>query len=145
MALAGRLFFAYRWVQAAVISLAAVSVAWSVWWFVPSALTTLERGWYDAWLKNRRPLEASPRLLVVVRDAESEQLYGNGLWDRAVIARAVSALQEAGARAIGLDIPLNRPSPPSQGGAASDALLLEAVRSAGSVVYPQSDYSFLHI
>ncbi len=145
MALAGRLFFAYRWVQAAVISLAAVSVAWSVWWFVPSALTTLERGWYDAWLKNRRPLEASPRLLVVVRDAESEQLYGNGLWDRAVIARAVSALQEAGARAIGLDIPLNRPSPPSQGGAASDALLLEAVRSAGSVVYPESDYSFLHI
>jgi transcriptional regulator with PAS, ATPase and Fis domain len=145
MALAGRLFFTYRWVQAAVISLAAVSIAWSVWWFAPSAFSTLERGWYDAWLKNRRPLEASPRLLVVVRDAESEQVFGSGLWDRAVIARAVSALQEAGARAIGIDIPLNRPSPPSQGGAASDALLLEAVRSAGSVVYPEPEYSFLDI
>ena len=145
MALAGRLFFTYRWVQAAVMSLAAVSIAWSLWSLAPSVFTTLERGWYDTWLRDRRPPDASARLIVVVRDAESEQLFGNGLWDRALIARSVSALQEAGARAIGIDIPLNRPSPPSQGGAASDALLLEAVRSAGSVVYPESGYSSLDV
>ncbi|HET6674593.1 MAG TPA: sigma 54-interacting transcriptional regulator, partial [Nitrospiraceae bacterium] len=142
MALAGRLFFTHRWVQAAVMSLAAVCLAWSLWSLAPSAFTTLERSWYDAWLRERPPAESSPRLIVAVRDADSEQLLGSGPWDRAVIARLLSALQGAGAGTIGIDIPLHRPSPPSQGGAASDALLLEAVRSAGFVVYPEADSFF---
>jgi DNA-binding NtrC family response regulator/CHASE2 domain-containing sensor protein len=120
------------------MSLAAVSIAWSLWSLAPSAFTTLERGWYDTWLRERRPPEASPHLLLAVRDAESEQLFGSAPWDRAVIARLVSALHEAGAGAIGIDVPLTSPSPPTQGGAASDALLLEAARSAGSVVYPET-------
>jgi DNA-binding NtrC family response regulator/CHASE2 domain-containing sensor protein len=120
------------------MSLAAVSLAWFLWSLAPAAFTTLERGWYDTWLRERRPPDAGPRLLVGVRDARSEQLFGSGPWDRAVVARFVSALQEAGAGAIGIDVPLNSPSPPTQGGAASDALLLEAVRAAGSVVYPES-------
>lgn len=136
MTLAGRLFLTHRWIQASVSAPAAVSLAWFLWSLAPAAFTTLERGWYDTWLKERRPPEASSRLLVGIRDSRSEQLFGSGPWDRAVIARFVSALQEAGAGAIGIDVPVNTPSPPAQGGAASDALLLEAVRSAGSVVYP---------
>ena len=138
MTLPGRLFFTHRWVQAAVMSLAAVSLAWSLWALAPAAFTTMERGWYDTWLRARRPLQASSRLLLGVRDQQSEQVFGSGQWDRAVIARFVSAVQEAGAAAIGIDVPVNSPSPPTQGGAASDALLLEAVRSAGSVVYPDA-------
>jgi DNA-binding NtrC family response regulator/CHASE2 domain-containing sensor protein len=138
MTLAGRLFFTYRWIQALVMALAAVSLAWFLWSLAPAAFTTLERGWYDTWLRVRYPPEADSRLLLGVRDGPSEQLFGTGSWDRAVIARFISALQEAGAGAIGIDVPINTPSPPIQGGAASDALLLEAVRSAGSVVYPDT-------
>ena len=138
MKLAGRLFLTHRSIQAAVLSLTSVSLAWLLWSLAPSTFTTLERGWYDTWLRARDAQDASPQLLVVVRDDASEHLFGNGLWDRAVIARMVSALQDAGAAAIGLDIPLTIPSPPTQGGAASDALLLEAVRSAGAVVYSQA-------
>ena len=130
MKLAGRLFLTHRSIQAAVLSLTSVSLAWLLWSLAPSTFTTLERGWYDTWLRARDAQDASPQLLVVVRDDASEHLFGNGLWDRAVIARMVSALQDAGAAAIGLDIPLTIPSPPTQGGAASDALLQEAVRSA---------------
>jgi DNA-binding NtrC family response regulator/CHASE2 domain-containing sensor protein len=138
MTLPGRLFLTHRWVQAAVMSLAAVSMAWFLWTLAPAAFTTMERGWYDTWLKARRPPQTNPRLLLGVRDQQTEQVFGSGQWDRAVIARFVSGLQEAGAAAIGIDVPVNSPSPPTQGGAASDALLLEAVRSAGSVVYPDA-------
>ena len=138
MTLAGRLFFTYRWIQALVMALAAVSLAWFLWSLAPAAFTTLERGWYDTWLRVRHPPEADSHLLLGVRDGPSEQLFGNGSWDRAVMARFISALQEAEAGAIGIDVPINTPSPPTQGGAASDALLLEAVRSAGSVVYPDT-------
>jgi transcriptional regulator with PAS, ATPase and Fis domain/CHASE2 domain-containing sensor protein len=144
MALAARLFFTYRWVQAAVISAAAVSLAWFLWSLGPSTFTTIEHSWYDAWLHRRSAPPPGPYILVAVRDEPSEQLFGGGTWDRAVIARIVSALQEAGAAAMGIDIPIESPSPPVQGGAASDALLLEAVRSAGTVVYPTANLSASH-
>ena len=72
----------------------------------------------------------------MVRDAPSEARLGTGAWDRASLARVLGALSRSGAAAIGVDLPLDRPSAPGRGGAASDALLGEAAALAGNVVFP---------
>jgi len=87
----------------------------------------------DRWAIALAPV--SPSLSVVMRDTAAEQRLGTGTWDRAVVARVVTALALNGATAIGLDAPLGQPSPPGRGGAASDALLREAIVQAGDVVF----------
>src|SRR6478672_4217519 len=54
--------------------------------------------------------------------------------DRAVLSQFITAVHEAGASAIGIDHRLDHASPSSLGGAASDALLIEALHAAGPVV-----------
>jgi DNA-binding NtrC family response regulator len=78
----------------------------------------------------------SPNLVVVIRDPGSEARFGSGEWNRAVLARVVTNVARAGAAAIGLDVAVDEPSPPGRGGAASDALLSEAVAQAGAVIRP---------
>ena len=87
----------------------------------------------DRWAIALAPV--SPNLSVVIRDAAAEQKLGAGTWDRAVLARVIGALSLNGAAAIGLDAPLSQPSPPNRGGAASDALLGEAISQARDVVF----------
>src|SRR4029450_6449083 len=58
-----------------------------------------------------------------------------GPWDRAVLARIVAAIARAGAASIGVDVVLGHPSVPGRGGAASDALLAQAVAGAANVVF----------
>jgi transcriptional regulator with GAF, ATPase, and Fis domain/CHASE2 domain-containing sensor protein len=89
---------------------------------------------YDHWVRRQGPAPDPPEILVVVRDAPSEAQLGAGPWNRALLARAIGALSRAGARAIGVDVPLDRPSAPGRGGAASDALLGESTALAGNVV-----------
>ena len=86
----------------------------------------------DRWALALAPV--SPNLTLVMRDAAAEARLGAGTWDRAVLARVVGALSLGGATAIGLDAPLGQPSAPGRGGAASDALLREAVAQAGDAV-----------
>jgi transcriptional regulator with GAF, ATPase, and Fis domain/CHASE2 domain-containing sensor protein len=76
----------------------------------------------------------SATLVLVARDATSEARLGSTTWDRAVLARALSALTRAGAAAVGLDSSPGQPSAPGRGGAASDALLAHAIVAAGNVV-----------
>ena len=78
----------------------------------------------------------SGALVIVARDAGSEARLGAGVWDRAVVARVVTALARAGAAGIGLDVRLGPPGAPGRGGAASDALLAQAIAAAGNVVLP---------
>jgi len=87
----------------------------------------------DRWA--RRPAPPSPALVIVTRDAASEARLGSGAWDRAVLARAVSALSRAGATVIGVDLALGGPSASGRGGASGDALLSQAAREAGNVVF----------
>jgi transcriptional regulator with GAF, ATPase, and Fis domain len=88
---------------------------------------------YDTWLRVRTPIAASPSLTIVTRDPESESRFGPTL-DRAVVAQFIMAAHEAGAAAIGIDHRLDHASPASLGGAASDALFIEALNAAGPVV-----------
>jgi DNA-binding NtrC family response regulator/CHASE2 domain-containing sensor protein len=98
-----------------------------------SGVSALEWTLQDRW--TRRPAPASPALLVVTRDAAAEARFGRGAWDRAVLARAITALSRAGATAIGVDLAAGTPSAPGRGGAASDALLSQAIGEAGNVVF----------
>ncbi|MCS6317946.1 MAG: sigma 54-interacting transcriptional regulator [Nitrospira sp.] len=136
MQIAARLFVRNVWLQAVVIALASVSLSEVIWAPAPVTYSALEWAPYDTWMRLRpQPTPDSP-LLLVTRDRASEQQFGTGLWDRSLPARLITALHDAGAAAIGLDIPLDLPSPPNLGGAVSDALLMEAVTPAGTVSYP---------
>jgi transcriptional regulator with PAS, ATPase and Fis domain/CHASE2 domain-containing sensor protein len=136
MSHATRWFFSTLWLQAVTTAIAATALSALVWSLAPALYTSLDWALYDAWMKSRNAPDSSPDMLVVVRDDAAEAQLGSGLWDRSVVARAIFALHDAGATRIGIDIPLDRPSPPNMGGAVSDALLLEAIKSAGPVVYP---------
>ena len=89
-------------------------------------------------MTDRTSIPVSPSLLIVVRDPASEEEFGSGPWDRAIFARLLTAAHESGALAIGLDHRLDHASPAQLGGAASDALLLEAMNNAGPIVVVQS-------
>ena len=136
MRIATRLFVRTIWLQAAVMALASIVLSEVIWTPAPATRQALDWAPYDTWMRIRAQPTPDPHLLLIVRDQASEQQFGTGSWDRALPAKLITALHDAGAAAIGLDIPLEHPSPPNLGGAVSDALLIEAVKSAGTVSYP---------
>ena len=131
-----RLFLQSVWLQAGAMGLGATVLALSLGALTPATFTALDWTAYDTWLRHRAPIPVSPSLLLITRDQASETKFGTGPWDRAVLARFITAAHESGAKAIGLDHRIAQPSQAQLGGAASDALLLEATRAAGHVVYP---------
>ena len=136
MRIATRLLVRHIWLQAVLMALAATLFAAAIWSIAPATYTALEWAPYDTWMRVRsQPVLSSP-VLLVIRDQPSERQWGAGYWDRNLSARLITALYDAGAAAVGVDIPLDLPSPPNLGGAVSDALLIEALRSAKTVAYP---------
>ena len=113
-------------------------LAFGLWTAAPTTFTSLDWTAYDFWLTDRARIPVSQSLLIVVRDPVSEEEFGTGPWDRAILARLLTSAHESGARAIGLDHRLDHASPAQLGGAASDALLLEAMSNAGPIVVVQS-------
>src|SRR5262245_21638239 len=109
--------------SAGVIGLVAALAAVGIWLGVGPAVAGLEWSVYD---RLRRPAAASPELVVVARDPASEDRFGQGPWDRAVLARLITSLSRAGAAVIGVDVQIGRPGAPGRGGASSDALLSQA-------------------
>ena len=131
-----RVFLQSHWLQASTIGLVATLLALALTTVAPVTFTALDWTIYDTWLRHRASIEVSPSLLLVTRDRASESKFGSGQWDRAILARVINEVHEAGAGVIGLDHRLRYVSPAQLGGAASDALLLEATKTAGPVVYP---------
>jgi transcriptional regulator with PAS, ATPase and Fis domain/CHASE2 domain-containing sensor protein len=121
-----------RW-QAVAIGLVASVLAKALWSLAPVTFTAYNWTFYDTWLRLRSPITVSTTLTVVVRDPESEVRFGPIL-DRAVLAQVLTAIHEAGAAAIGIDHRLDHASPASRGGAASDALFIEALQTVGPVI-----------
>jgi DNA-binding NtrC family response regulator/CHASE2 domain-containing sensor protein len=136
MPITSRLFVRNIWLQAVLMALVATFFASIIWLPAPATYTALEWAPYDTWMRLRSQQGFSSSLLLAVRDQASERQWGAGYWDRGLSARLITALHDAGAAAVGVDIPLDLPSPPNLGGALSDALLIEAVKSAKTVVYP---------
>ncbi len=136
-----RLFLQSVWLQAGAMGLGATVLSLSLGALAPATFTALDWTAYDTWLRHRAPIPVSSTLLLITRDHASETTFGTGPWDRAVLARFVIAAHNSGAKAIGLDHRIAQPSQAQLGGAASDALFLEATRTAGPVVYPYESES----
>jgi DNA-binding NtrC family response regulator/CHASE2 domain-containing sensor protein len=118
----------------AVVSLLAVSLLERL---APTSVTgAVDWSLYDTWVRVRAPLQVSPSLSFITRTTETDTRFGTGPLDHALLARMITALNRAGASVIGLDIQLERPDSPGRSGAAGDAMLIEATRVAGRVVYP---------
>jgi transcriptional regulator with PAS, ATPase and Fis domain/CHASE2 domain-containing sensor protein len=133
-----RQFLSSSWLQACAMGLLAIVLAFGLRTATPTAFTALDWAAYDFWLTDRAPIPVSQSLLIVVRDQTSEAEFGAGSWDRAILARLLTSTHESGALAIGLDHRLDHASQAQLGGAASDALLLEAMSNAGPIVVVQS-------
>jgi DNA-binding NtrC family response regulator len=115
--------------RAAALALGATLLAAAVSLVGGPGVTALDWSVYDTWLRARVAVADTPTLVIVARDAASEARFGAGTWDRAVLARVIGALGRSGAAVVGLDVPLGAPSAPGRGGAASDALLVQAAQS----------------
>ena len=120
--------------QALAIGVLATLLARLLWLTAPATVTALDWTVYDTWLRHRAPIAVSSALTIILRDPVSEAQFGTGPWDRAVLAQLITTAHETGAAAIGIDHRLNHASPAHLGGAASDALLLEATKTAGPIV-----------
>jgi DNA-binding NtrC family response regulator/CHASE2 domain-containing sensor protein len=118
---------------AVTIGLIATLVAVVGGWASHGSVAAIDSATRDAWVPALAPV--SPAVVVIARDASSEARFGGGTWDRAIVARIVTAVAQAGAAAIGVDIVPGRPGVPGRGGAASDALLAQAIAGAGNVVF----------
>jgi len=121
---------------AALVGAAAALVATGVLILGGTGVTALEWSAHDAWLRWRAPLSVSSDLVIVVRDPASEARFGGGTWDRALYAGLITNLARSGAAVVGVDVPLGQPSFADRRGAASDALLSQAILLAGNVVFP---------
>ncbi|HKQ34799.1 MAG TPA: CHASE2 domain-containing protein, partial [Nitrospiraceae bacterium] len=133
-----RKFLSSSWLQAGAMGLLATVLAFGLWTAASTTFTALDWAAYDFWLSDRAPIPVSPSLLIVTRDPASEEEFGGGPWDRAILARLLTSAHESGALAIGLDHRLDHAGPAQLGGAASDALLLEAMSTASPIVVVQS-------
>ena len=129
-----RFFMTSQPLQALTIGLLAALLATVVRTAAPATFTALDWTSYDTWLRHRGPVPVSPLLTIVIRDPGSEDQFGAVL-DRSVLAQLINTAHEAGATVIGVDQRLDHASPASLGGAASDALLIEAVQQAPPIVF----------
>ena len=116
----------------ALFAVAATLVAWALWAAAGPALAALEWHLYDRWIRDgwlaaRDARPGDMRLVVVARETAPG--------DRSELAHVIMTLGQAGAAAIGVDTSVAEASPPARGGAASDALLAQAVAQA-TVVFP---------
>ena len=133
-----RQFLTSSWLQAVAMGFIATVLAFGLSAAAAPTFTALDWALYDFWMADRAAIPVSPSLLIVTRDPASEKEFGTGPWDRAILARLLTSAHESGALAIGLDHRLDHASPAQRGGAASDALLLESMSTAGPIVVVQS-------
>jgi transcriptional regulator with PAS, ATPase and Fis domain/CHASE2 domain-containing sensor protein len=136
------LFIASLPLQALGIGSLATLLSAMLWSAAPATLTALDYTVYDSWLSHRTTAQLNPALTIVARDTASEERFGRGPWDRRILAQLIVTIHEAGAAVIGMDHRLDYASPAQLGGAASDALLLEALRTASPVVLIHDTDSF---
>lgn len=115
------------------IGLVAALASWTICSLDGHLITNLDWALYDLWSGHQRPASAPP-ILLVESTASAQDAHAPVVWDRAVMARAIGALSQANASAIGLADYFTVPSGPEQGGAAGDALLAASLADSERVV-----------
>jgi len=129
-----RYFITSPTLQGLAVGLVASLLAGLLWSTAPATYTALDWALYDTWITRRAPIAASPNLTIIARNPVHGDRLGADPWDAAMLAELVTAVHEAGAAVIGLDLYLDQ-APPARGGdATGDARLREALTSSGLVI-----------
>lgn len=113
MSTATRLFVRNVWLQALVMALCALLVSQLIWTAAPATFHAIEWAPYDTWIRLRPHPAPDPHLLLVTRDPAGDHQFGAGQWDRSLAATLITALHDAGATAIGIDLANIPAMPPS--------------------------------
>jgi len=121
---------------ACLVALAGTVIVWSAARLIPATVAAVDGSLYETWLRTRSPIPVSPAVVYATRNAETDIRFGAGPLDPALLARIISALNRAGAAVIGIAAPLEHPNAQRRGGAAGEAMLIEATRASGRVVFP---------
>jgi len=108
----------------------------ALWLALPVLFLSWERTTYDWRLQWQGSAPAQSSIVLIGRDARSDDAFGRGIWDRALFAQMIDGLAEAGAKVIALDFHFAGESPAERGGTVSDQDLVQATRTANSVIYP---------
>jgi CHASE2 domain-containing sensor protein len=90
-----RKFLSSSWLQAAAMGLMATVLAFGQSAVASPTFTALDWALYDFWMSDRASITVSPSLVVVARDAASEQEFGAEPWDRAIFARLLISAHES--------------------------------------------------
>lgn len=122
----------------AALSLLTRALAWvggmaaSVLLLASGVTRPLDDALYDLHMRHW-PYPTSDRIIIVAIDPQSLARLGNWPWPRAVHARLLQRLTEAGVRGVGMDVTMSEPdvSHPD-----NDRLYAEAMRNNGRVVMP---------
>ncbi len=118
------------------ISLLATAGSLAYWQIHPTVIDAWEMTVYDQRMRWAEKALSHPDIVLIGRDLESERQFGHGIWDRAVFAKVITGLGQAGASVVSLDFAFVGPSPPERGGQISDQLLAKAIKDMGNVVLP---------
>ena len=118
------------------IGIATSLVVGALWLALPDVFLSWERTTYDWRLQWQGSAPAQSSIVLIGRDARSDDAFGRGIWDRALFARMIEGLAKAGANVIALDFHFAGESPAERGGAVSDQALVQATRTANTVIYP---------
>lgn len=119
-----------------VIAALSVLLVGALWLALPQLFDSWEMATYDLRMRWQGPGLADPAIVLIGRDEESDARFGTGIWDRAVFAKVIAGLGQAGAQTIALDFHMPGVSPPERGNGASDHALVAATTGAGAVLYP---------
>lgn len=98
------------------------------WMYHNETLYNVEVNFVDRMTKEIRPVDS--RIIIVGVDDDSLSNIGQWPWPRSIHAELIKRINEAGAKAIGLDLILSEPSSDP----ADDATMQEVLKSAPNVV-----------
>ncbi len=115
--------------KAAGAGIAVVLVIAALAYAAPGLVDGLEGALLSSSFRARGPLEPHPRIATVDIDEPAVARYGRFPFDRRVFARALDALESAGAAVVFVDIVFSEPASPEE-----DAALEEALRSESMAV-----------
>ncbi len=101
----------------------------------PAVFTSLNWSHYDQWLRQQGETTQPSPVVYIQKPSRASGPEDKAFpVDRALVAQLIDSLDQAGAKVIGVDIPLHESSPPGLGGVTSDAMFLEAVARSGNVI-----------
>ena len=119
------------WIRVTLFGAGSAALSLLFFALFPALLADWEAKTLDYRMNLRGPIATHPAILLIDADDDSIEKLGRWPWDRAIHARMIRGLAEAGATVIAYDVVFAQPS-----NEMSDQALIEATQTVGSVYYP---------